>query len=163
MPTLWDFSLSFYALPGVAPACIDLQDRQGIDVNVMLFVLWQGCCGGRLLRAEDVARVDGAIDGWRDEVVRPLRAVRRQLKKPGLAGLHPEAGALRTQVQTAELEAERLQQAILERLAPSVGTPTPPSAALALANFEVLLSRHAPAANASADAIRQGIGMYRAA
>src|SRR4029077_986465 len=46
---LWRFSLAFYALPGVARALIALQDRDGLDVNLMLFAMWLGISGpGRL-------------------------------------------------------------------------------------------------------------------
>jgi uncharacterized protein (TIGR02444 family) len=33
----WDFSLKVYAAAGVADECILLQDRFGIDVNLLLF------------------------------------------------------------------------------------------------------------------------------
>ena len=42
---LWRFSLAFYARPGVAEALIALQDRAGLDVNLMLFALWLGVSG----------------------------------------------------------------------------------------------------------------------
>ena len=46
---LWRFSLAFYASPGVAQALIALQDRDQLDVNLMLFALWLGVSGrGRL-------------------------------------------------------------------------------------------------------------------
>ena len=34
--SFWDFSLAFYALPGVADACLELQERCSVDVKVML-------------------------------------------------------------------------------------------------------------------------------
>ncbi|MEX2034267.1 MAG: DUF2390 domain-containing protein, partial [Xanthobacteraceae bacterium] len=36
----WRFSVKFYGVPGVAPACIELQDRAKVDVNVLFFLLW---------------------------------------------------------------------------------------------------------------------------
>src|SRR5258708_13954699 len=36
----WRFSLRFYRRPGVADACIALQDGCGVDVNILLFLLW---------------------------------------------------------------------------------------------------------------------------
>ena len=36
----WQFSVKFYAVPGVAQACIDLQDQAGVDVNILFFLLW---------------------------------------------------------------------------------------------------------------------------
>ena len=32
--------MKFYAVPGVAPACIELQDQAKVDVNVLFFLLW---------------------------------------------------------------------------------------------------------------------------
>ena len=37
----WQFSLRFYRMPQVADACIELQERAGVDVNLLLFLLWQ--------------------------------------------------------------------------------------------------------------------------
>jgi uncharacterized protein (TIGR02444 family) len=39
---LWRFSLAFYDRPGIAESLVALQDRDGCDVNVMLFALWLG-------------------------------------------------------------------------------------------------------------------------
>jgi len=36
----WRFSLRFYSRPGVAAACLALQDEAGADVNLMLFLLF---------------------------------------------------------------------------------------------------------------------------
>ena len=36
----WRFSLHFYRQPGVSDACIALQDGCGVDVNLLLFLLW---------------------------------------------------------------------------------------------------------------------------
>jgi uncharacterized protein (TIGR02444 family) len=105
----WRFSLQFYRQPGVAAACIALQEEAGCDVNLLLFLLWHGALGRRLGVAE-VAQLEQKIAAWRDQTVIPLRAIRRALKSPpGLV----EAGAteaFRTRIKAVELEAERLQQ-----------------------------------------------------
>jgi uncharacterized protein (TIGR02444 family) len=105
----WRFSLQFYRLPGVAEACIRLQEEAGADVNLLLFLLWHGAQLRQLSRAE-VERLEQKTAAWRDLAVIPLRAIRRALKSPpGLV----EAGtaeAFRTRVKAVELEAERLQQ-----------------------------------------------------
>ena len=38
----WRFALGFYARPGVAPACLELQDRHGKDVLIALYCCWVG-------------------------------------------------------------------------------------------------------------------------
>jgi uncharacterized protein (TIGR02444 family) len=110
--TLWDFSLRFYQLPGVTESCLDLQDRDGADVNMVLFALWAAACG-QLLDAAAIAEADRMARPWRERVTQPLRAARRALKT-GFDGFDATAtAALRQQVMTTELESERLQQKAL--------------------------------------------------
>lgn len=108
----WDFSLKIYSSPEVQKACVELQDGSGVDVNVLLYMLWHAAQGRRLADADARAVLD-AIEGWRVDVVVPLRTARRNLKTPG-AALDPQgAEALRAIVKKAELESERLQQSAL--------------------------------------------------
>ena len=75
----WNFSLGFYARSGVAEACLRLQDEAGVDVNVMLYLLFLAANGKRIdLSAHE--RIEAAVGEWRDAIVRPLRDVRRRLK-----------------------------------------------------------------------------------
>jgi uncharacterized protein (TIGR02444 family) len=105
----WRFSLGFYRQPGVAEACIKLQEESGADVNLLLFLLWHAA-QQRRLSGQEIERLEREIGAWRDRAVIPLRAIRRALKSPpGLV----EAGAaeaFRTRIKAVELEAERLQQ-----------------------------------------------------
>ena len=105
----WRFSLRFYRQPGVAEACIALQEEAGADVNLLLFLLWHAA-RRRRLSGEEIGLLEQKIAGWRNLTVIPLRAIRRALKSsPGLV----EAGsaeAFRTRIKAVELEAERLQQ-----------------------------------------------------
>jgi uncharacterized protein (TIGR02444 family) len=112
----WRFSLGFYRRPGVADACISLQEEAGVDVNLLLFLLWQGTLKRALLAAE-VEEIERRIAPWRDATVIPLRAVRRALKSP--PALVPPATAefFRTRIKAVELEAERLQQEAMYELA----------------------------------------------
>ena len=41
----WQFSIKFYAVPGVAEACIELQDQAKVDVNILFFLLWNATQG----------------------------------------------------------------------------------------------------------------------
>jgi uncharacterized protein (TIGR02444 family) len=108
----WDFSLKIYSSPAVQKACVDLQDGSGVDVNVLLYMLWHGS-QGRRLSDQDAKAVLDAVEGWRIDVVVPLRTARRNLKTPPPALDPPAAEALRAIVKKAELEAERLQQSAL--------------------------------------------------
>src|ERR1700704_2213276 len=114
----WRFSLRVYRAPGVGDACIALQETSGVDVNLLLFLLWQAT-ERRALTAADVTALDQTISGWRDTAVIPLRDVRRALKSsPGLVAPNI-AEAFRTRIKAVELEAERLQQEAMYALAGS--------------------------------------------
>jgi len=116
----WRFSVKFYGMPGVAPACIELQDQAKVDVNVLFFLLWNAT-QSRALNADEVAKVEATIGPWREMTVVPIRNVRRALKSPP-AVMTPEAAeGFRTRIKAVELEAERLQQEALYGLAESGG------------------------------------------
>ena len=124
----WRFSVKFYAVPGVAQACIELQDQARVDVNVLFFLLWNAT-QGRALNAADVTKVEESIGPWRDMAVVPIRNVRRALKSPPAVMTPDAAEGFRTRIKAVELEAERLQQEALYelaqtgRLGQSVGSP----------------------------------------
>ena len=132
----WQFSLAFYARPGVAGACLELQDKAGVDANILLYLLFLAT-QSRQLRRADVANVDALVSAWREQAVIPLRTLRRVLK----SGIAPfpviDTATLRSAVKRIELEAEHLEQLGLERLAPAsaLGTPATPRAAAARANL----------------------------
>ena len=111
----WTYSLRLYRKPGVAPACIALQDRLGIDVNSLLFCLFAGDRGIRL-SAATTKLISGLSALWSANVVIPLRGARRFLKPLGLPGLRGE-------VARVELAAERVEQDLLVRLLPARRRP----------------------------------------
>jgi uncharacterized protein (TIGR02444 family) len=122
----WRFSIKFYAEPGVAPACIELQDKAKVDVNVLFFLLWSAT-ERRAFNAAEVAEVERAIGPWREMAVVPIRDVRRALKTPPAAVPPDAAEGFRTRIKAVELEAERLQQEALYALSQSgrVGRASP--------------------------------------
>ena len=111
MSEFWDWAVAVHAKPGVAEACLDLQDAYGQNVPLLLWAVWRG---GDVAAAVALARV------WDSEVVGPLRGVRRCLK--GRAG----AEGLRERVKAVELEAERSLMLALE----AVAGPVPDADAL---------------------------------
>ena len=120
----WTFSLRLYRCDGVPPACLNLQDASGIDVNILLFTLYAASCG-RGLAAADVAAIIARIDPWRHAVVVPLRGVRRYLRDCPQGFEAPAVAALRQRVKAIELEAERLQQDALFAAWPVAGLGHP--------------------------------------
>jgi uncharacterized protein (TIGR02444 family) len=111
----WRFSLRFYRQPGVADACIALQEEAGADVNLLLFLLWQATLG-RALSAAEVEELERRIAPWREATVIPLRAVRRALRSPPALVAAATAEAFRSRIKAVELEAERLQQEAMHDL-----------------------------------------------
>jgi len=108
----WQFSIKFYAVPGVAQACIELQDQAKVDVNILFFLLWNAT-QGRTYKKADVAEVERLIGAWRDMAVAPIRNVRRALKSPPAVMTPDAAEGFRSRIKAVELEAERLQQEAL--------------------------------------------------
>ena len=113
----WSFSTEFYGRPGVAPACLALQDRFGCDVNLMLFALWAARCGAEFGTAE-FSRLDAAVQPWRARLVEPVRALRRALKIDSLGILPDLAEGCRKKLLEAELAGERAAQELLARTLP---------------------------------------------
>ncbi len=130
---LWEFSLEFYAQPGVASACLALQDRCGVDVNVLLLMCWcglQGVC----IDSASLARLlsEPQLVRWRRWVIEPLRRGRRGLSRRDMMLLR----LLRRALAAVELAAERVEQAFLfawwRRSCPHRGAgPVAPAALLA--------------------------------
>jgi uncharacterized protein (TIGR02444 family) len=112
----WKFSLAVYAADGVADECLDLQERLGLDVNLLLFAAFTGAIEGICLEPDDVAAAAALVESWHSDVVRALRGVRRYLKPVSLDEKDPLQGAasvLRSQVKAAELDAEKIEQTML--------------------------------------------------
>jgi uncharacterized protein (TIGR02444 family) len=113
----WNFSLELYGGEGVAEACLDLQERRGCDVNVLLFCCWLGASGRPTLTAERLRTILKVSDVWQAEIVRPLREVRKLLKDRSWASALPETvEATRRRVADAELAAEHAEQLKLAML-----------------------------------------------
>jgi uncharacterized protein (TIGR02444 family) len=144
----WRFSLRFYRQPAVADACIRLQEEAGVDVNLLLFLLWHAT-HKRALSAAEVAELEQRIGAWRDMTVIPLRGVRRALKSPPALVAPATAELFRTKIKAVELEAERLQQEAMYELARAAlwGREAPSLDAAARANiaaYEAMVRRAFP-------------------
>jgi uncharacterized protein (TIGR02444 family) len=133
----WRFSLALYARPGVAPACLVLQDEFGRDVNVALYCCWLGASGRGLLSAAALETVDRLAAPWRQQIVETLRAARRAIKAQGDA----ESAGLYAKAKAVELEAERMLQHRLAAQAPVAEPALPAQRRLetALANLRLYI------------------------
>lgn len=113
----WGFSLAVYSAEAVEPECLSLQDRFGLDINLLLLCAYLGAVHGVTLTADDIAAARAEAASWHDDIVKPLRTARRRLKTIELpdARIADAAAQLRTRVKAAELESEYVEQLMLER------------------------------------------------
>ncbi len=133
---LWDFACALYARPGVANACLSLQDEYGADVPLLLAALWHGATGRGVLSAARAKRWKRTARTWRTGIVGKLREARRALKT------HEAAADLYAAVKRAELAAEKLQLDALERDAAARATRPPRTrSADARTNAPIVLQR----------------------
>ena len=142
----WNFSLEVYAGEGVARACIELQDRHGVDVNVLLFCCWIGASGRGRLQADELRRLCGRVGPWQRDIVMPLRAARRKLVAGENLPIPPDEAAaiLRRRLADAEIEAEHVEQLLLAENYAAPGNrdrPAKERLAAALANLGLYSSQ----------------------
>ena len=110
----WTWSLEVYGRPGVEQILLDLQDRLGLDVNMVLFACWTGVNRRGPLSASEWETLIAGTAGWRSEVIIPLRGIRRFLKREEAGG---DVDSLRGRIKKLELEAERAMQLKIVRIA----------------------------------------------
>ena len=79
---------------------------------MLLFCAWLGAAHSSVLSAEQIGFFEDIVRPWREEVVKPLRGVRDTLKSRADFA-EADVGALRNQVLSVELAAERIEQALL--------------------------------------------------
>ncbi|WP_372005672.1 TIGR02444 family protein [Tistrella mobilis] len=108
-----------YGRPSAREVCLEAQDGHGADV-VLILAFHHAAATGRRLDAHGIAALDAAAAGWRAEIVRPLRALRRRLRgaAPGMAGMAADrARTIGDGVLGLEIAAET---AMLDALAPAL-------------------------------------------
>ena len=135
-PPIWDFVLAFYRQEGVSEAAIALQDSVGIDVNMVLFLMWMAS-QKRALDAAAVKSVSEKSHPWQRHVVVPIREIRRMLKTDAPLVETETALAYRKKVQALELEGEQLQLTAMAAMAQTLpGTTAASPDAAARANLQ---------------------------
>lgn len=117
--SFWSWALEAYARPGVAPACLDLQDSHGQSVPYLLWAAW-AALDGRPLASSTLEAAALMAQSWEERVIQPLRLARRGLAR-GLSADDRDAATLRQEVKALELRAEQVLMQGLEGLAPKAG------------------------------------------
>lgn len=139
-PPFWTWSLAIYGRPGVEQGLLELQDRHGLDVNMLLFACWLAVDRRRPLSINECKRLLAATADWRDNVIRPLRGIRRFLKSNSKS---VGAESLRAKVKRLELEAERVMQLKISAMSTHedvCGEPASDPADAALIGLEACLA-----------------------
>jgi uncharacterized protein (TIGR02444 family) len=111
--SLWDWAVRAYGGDGVAEACLCLQDEDGQNVPLLLWAVWLADQGIEL--GESPAGKAAALArNWSDDLIGPLRLLRRRLKTELTVADEAVRLPLREKIKAIELEAE---QALMIKLA----------------------------------------------
>jgi uncharacterized protein (TIGR02444 family) len=104
----WLYSLSLY--PAIKEVCLQWQDNFGVNINLLLFLLYldkqqQSLSETQLQQLEDL------LQHFSSEVTQSIRTLRRTLPSPWLESDMQQP--LRQQLLSTELAAEKLEQQLL--------------------------------------------------
>ena len=103
----WNYSKKIYE--PLTTTFLSLQDRFGLDVNVLLLCFWLGKYRWVLTDREFLVLIENVMP-CRDHLIGPLRQARRFAKENDDI---PNSENLTTKILLIELEAERLEQVTL--------------------------------------------------
>lgn len=109
----WNFIVSLYALPGIKESCLSLQNTGGVDVIVLLAVVYACAKFGFQPEHRQLVELDRLAARLRTNFILPLRALRTSLDDapPSVPSSDPQR--LRAAILEAELCAERQQLVLL--------------------------------------------------
>lgn len=108
----WNYILRLYGVDGMQSTCLDLQDKVGVDVVFLLWLLWLGCQQSRVLSETSILDLERATRSWREATILPIRGARRASGKLAKTGDH-DAQLIYDQLKQLELSVERV---LLRRL-----------------------------------------------
>ncbi len=141
MSAFWTFTLGIYAERRVQSALLHLQDDRDADVNLLLYALWSASTGLPPLESDRIRRLAGLVRGWRVTAIEPLRAIRNALDDGVRRAPRDDVRTLRSGVLKIEIEAERIEQAIIENATSGAlaGKTDRPEATLVASNLATVV------------------------
>lgn len=104
----WVYSCAVYANEEVKAACLRMQDRFGLNVNVLLYCLYLGQ-QQKLINQEQFERLACTLSPWHENITRPLRQLRRKIKTHAASDL-----SVYNKITEAEIASEREEQNLIE-------------------------------------------------
>jgi uncharacterized protein (TIGR02444 family) len=114
----WAFALALYARPGVAEACLTLQNEAGVDVMLLLVATFAAVKHRLVLTPDEIGALEAACRLWREQIVWRLRAIRIELKTGPQLAPNSATEQFRSQVKALELAAEKLENQLLVECLP---------------------------------------------
>ncbi len=112
-----DFSASLYCKPGIADASLFVQERYGLNINLVLFCVWVADTGGGALTTGNIATALRRLADWQKHVIKPLREIRRACRHEALGIPECLLQTFQPQIETVELGAEHIEQLVLGEFA----------------------------------------------
>ncbi len=87
MHPFWRFSINLYRHKAAEQACQQLNNRHGLNINIILFCCWAAVEGYGRLDRSDYQRAFAATNRWHEMVTLELRKLRKLVKQYGSADL----------------------------------------------------------------------------
>ncbi|MGM0689376.1 MAG: TIGR02444 family protein, partial [Bacillota bacterium] len=100
--------MNFYNQPPVQEACLELQSRYGIDMDLLFFCLKVGTSGGGKMTRGDISQAMEAVSRWQEDIVRPIRAASRRLESSYKSFPEEKTEMIQKSLAQAELDAEKI-------------------------------------------------------
>jgi uncharacterized protein (TIGR02444 family) len=104
----WLYSLNLY--PAIKEVCLQWQDNFGVNINLLLFLLYLDK-QQQSLNETQLQQLEDLLKHFSTEVTQSIRALRRTLPSPWLESDMQQP--LRQQLLSTELAAEKLEQQLL--------------------------------------------------
>lgn len=103
----WKYAVDFYGRPGVTNTCLTLQDKLGLNVNLLLLLCW---CeqNNKQLSGEQIDSLIRCVERWHRDYTQPLRQIRRKLALDDGASVDAK-----TAIFDAEMALEKVEQRLL--------------------------------------------------
>lgn len=106
----WNFSLLIYEQELTQQALLALQNKHGLNINMLLFCCWYAATNQGQLNKQEIKQLLTTIHTWHERIVMQLRFIRDQLKNSSTAAW---ANAIRQEILSAELMGEHIEQLLL--------------------------------------------------
>ncbi len=107
----WHYALQLYKQPGVSKQCLILQDKYGLNINLVLLCCFLGSTKTTIKKTLPALSNDPLLQQWQSQSTEAIRSVRRRVKDTfeGVAG-QPN---FYQQLLAVELSAEKIEQSLM--------------------------------------------------